>query len=565
MIGKLNNQVLAFASSLLLCAALFSGCSSSDSSEESSDSISLTKIPTGTLYPVVNQSTVVNFTASAAWTATTNADWLTITPTSGKAGSGSITVTTASTNRTKSQREGEVIIKAGSASQSVTIKQSGDYAIFDQKEYIVEAEGGTVELSFVTNFSSYDNLTVAYTSGLTWIDWADNDSRMTRAEYRGKMAALTVQPNTDVNSRTALYVIAQLISDDEWIGLDTAYVTQKGVNSGYESTDYSADGTVTVVQTASVGRGIPVVLMGDGFADKDIADGSYDRALNKAIENLFSEEPVKSLKDYFSIYKVTAVSKNDAVGSDFSTAFSCVPDNQSSNIEADGEKVYQYLRKVERVDSLNALAVVILNSNVHNGVTYLYSSGNGSPIQYAACFCPIIQDMESEEFRAVLVHEAIGHGLAKLADEYGYEKNGAATQEAIDQIKQYHQYNWMKNVDTTDDVTKVDWCEFISDTCYTEEAIGVYNGAYTYASGIYRPTAESMMNSNASPFNAPSRKAIYDRVMRLGLSKGNSTYEEFTAFDKEHKPETWEYVLSRSDMPWRPLRFAPPRLIVRRR
>ena len=541
---------------LLMLTVLVAGCKNDEGG------ISITKSSTEILYPVVNQSTTVSFTTSDDWTVSTTANWLTITPMKGNAGNNTITITTASTNRTKYLRSAEVMIKSGSSQQTVTVRQSGDYAVFDQEEYHIDAEGGTVQLTFTTNIESSDKLTVAY-NATSWIGWPNAESRMTRAEYKGSLYPLTVQPNTDRDSRTAIYVLAMLIGDREWIGLDTVYVTQSGVNSGYESTDYSADGTVRVVQKASVGKGIPVVLMGDGFADKDIADGTYDQVMDKAIENLFSEEPVKSLRDYFNIYTVTAVSKNDAVGEEYTTAFSCVPDNQSTNVYADEEMVYKYMRKTGDADSLNALSVVILNTNLHKGVTYLYSSKDGLK-QYAACFCPVIQNLESEQFRLVLVHEAIGHGLAKLADEYGYEKNGAATQEAIKQVEAYHKYNWMKNIDTTDDVTKVDWARFIGDSCFASENIGVYNGAYTFATGLYRPTEQSLMNSNASPFNAPSRKIIYDRVMLLGKGKASSSFEEFVQFDEQHKPTVWEYALSRGMMAKEPLRFAPPRLIQRK-
>lgn len=35
----------------------------------------------------------------------------------------------------------------------------------------------------------------------------------------------------------------------------------------------------------------------------------------------------------------------------------------------------------------------------------------------------MIYDLQSESFRQVLVHEAVGHGFAKLEDEYAYQEN----------------------------------------------------------------------------------------------------------------------------------------------
>ena len=72
------------------------------------------------------------------------------------------------------------------------------------------------------------------------------------------------------------------------------------------------------------------------------------------------------------------------------------------------------------------------------------------------------------------------------------------------------------------------------DSRYSSENIGIYEGACTYMSGVYRSTEESMMNGNTSGFNAPSRKAIYDMVMKRGNS-AETTYEEFVSFDSQRE------------------------------
>ena len=46
-----------------------------------------------------------------------------------------------------------------------------------------------------------------------------------------------------------------------------------------------------------------------------------------------------------------------------------------------------------------------------------------------------------------------------------------------------------------------------------------------------------MMNSNTEGFNAPSRKAIYDKIMERSLGKQMS-YEEFAVFDLQNKSQT---------------------------
>ncbi len=521
----------------------------------SSSSITLTSGSVVELYPAVNQSKDLVFESSGDWTATCLADWVSFSPKKGGSGKNTIKVTTAATNKTKSTRSTSITIRCGAQQRSVTVVQSGKYAIFDQKLYTVSADGGKVWLSFKSNLEQSDNLQIRY-SQQDWISWPSG-SRQTRAEWSGKTEELTVAPNQTNSNRTAIYILAMPTSDGQWMGLDTAYVSQSGIFSEYESKDFSADGKVTVMQQATVGKGIPIVLMGDGFADKDISDSTYSQAMEKAMENIFSEEPVKSLRDYFNVYAVTAVSRSDGVGTDYHTVFSTVPSNIDPQIEFNANKVDEYTKKVNGIDFENTLTVVIVNSNNHNGVTtLLLDQKSGKPRQRAIALCTLHDGIGDEEFRQVLVHEAIGHGLAKLADEYGYDYKGPATDDVVKQIQFYHGYSWMLNVDDSDDKGKVAWKDFIGDSRFGSENIGIYEGGYTYAKGVFRPTEESMMRQNKSPFNAPSRKVIFDRIMQLGEGRESSTVDVFAAFDEQHKPTSWSYATTRAV--WQHRNPAPP-------
>ena len=132
-----------------------------------------------------------------------------------------------------------------------------------------------------------------------------------------------------------------------------------------------------------------------------------------------------------------------------------------------------------------------------------------------------------------MVHEAVGHGFAKLEDEYSYEENGKMPSDEINDVKVLQSYGWAQNVDFTQDENTVLWSSFLKDSRYSSEGIGIYEGACTYMSGVYRPTEDSMMNTNTCGFNTPSRKAIYDMVMRRGENR-ETTYEEFADFDSRN-------------------------------
>ncbi|MBQ8711403.1 MAG: hypothetical protein IJ551_01055 [Prevotella sp.] len=527
-----------------------------------SSAVTVTSSTIVEMYSVEGQSATVDFNTSASWTAFCSADWLSVSPGKGEAGSHTLKLMTLTTNRTKSTRSAQLTITSGSSQKKVTVIQGAEYAVFDQKRYTIGPEGGTLQMGFKSNLGSTAALAIGYSQG-DWFEWGSNSPLSRATEWSGSTYPVVFQPNTSAEGRIAAFCLQTTHDNKTWLGLDTAFVYQPGASGDYVSTDYSADGLVSQLQQATAGKGIPIVLMGDGFADKDIADSTYYRVMDQAVENLFSEEPVRSLRDYFDVYSVTAVSHHAAAGSDFTTVFSCVPDYSSSNISFDEEQVLAYLNKVKGIATENALVVVIVNAHTHNGVTALYTNPTtGRPRQQSICLCNIIDHVGSEVFRQVLVHEVIGHGLAKLADEYGYEKNGAITSDATKELTWGHRYGWMQNVDATDDVSSVCWSQFIGNTRFASENIGVYEGAFTYFTGAYRPTDDSMMRNNESPFNAPSRKAIYDKVMELGEGRQTSTIDEFAAFDDQHKPDRWDYstAATRSLPSWQRRTFAPPQL-----
>ena len=538
----------------LTVALLFAACS-----DDSANPISLASGGVIEVFPVINQKKNLEFDVTASWTASCPAGWLSFTPQKGESGHQTITLTTTSTNRTKATRSTQLTLTSGGTRKNVTVVQSGKYAVFDKKEYVVDAEGGTITLGFTSNcVKETDNLQIGY-NPLDWISWT-NGSRVTRADWTGQTPAITVQPNTTTDGRRTAYCLLLSNGEGGWMNMDTTFVYQRGMTKDYESTDYSADGQVTVMQQATKGNGIPVVLLGDGFTDQDIADSTFHRVMAKSMDNLFSEEPVKSLRDYFNVYSVAAVSKHGAVGSDYQTAFSCVPSISSPDIACDDQKVDTYARMVPSIDYEQMLVVVILNTDTHHGVTYLYNDQSGIPRQYAISLCPVIDSLQSETFRQVLVHEAIGHGFAKLGDEYSKDDHYVIGKQETNNLKVLHLYDWMLNVDTASDPARVAWSAMIDDERFANEHVGLYEGAYTYMTGVYRPTEESMMRSNQSPFNAPSRKAIYDKVMSLGEERTGITLDEFAAFDAVHKPERWDYTTRSASGHHR--FFAPP--VIRR-
>lgn len=489
-----------------------------------------------TLQSVVGDEAFISFTSLGTWNVTTDAAWLSLSPLSGDAGEGQVKVTAVFENNSNQVREAKVKLTSGDEACEISVFQEvGDYVLPEKEEYLIGVEGGVFTIYFETNVD-VEKLKV-YTSSEPG-SWLRQETTSRSAASETHEVSLHATSNKGGMSRSA-YLLFVREEDGVQKELATVKISQQG-GQVLESVDFSEDGKIDTLQQHAKGEGIPIVLMGDGFVDQELADGTYRRVMEKAMENLFTEEPVKSLREYFDVFMINAVSENNDFGMGYKTAFSCkLAGGNSTVIKGDDVSVQVYVGKVLKEEKKrNSLAVVVLNTSVYAGTTYFgYQDGNGKFIEFAIAYCPVIETLESEHFRQVLVHEAVGHGFGKLEDEYVYPDKGNVTTLEMQQIRTMQANGWAQNVDFTASKDTVLWASFLTDSCYQNEHLGVYEGACTYPKGAYRPSEDSMMNSNTCAFNAPSRKSLYEKVMKIGMDTEQVLYEDFVTFDKAHLPE----------------------------
>lgn len=489
-----------------------------------------------TLQSVVGDEAFISFTSLGTWNVTTDAAWLSLSPLSGDAGEGQVKVTAVFENNSNQVREAKVKLTSGDEACEISVFQEvGDYVLPEKEEYLIGVEGGVFTIYFETNVD-VEKLKV-YTSSEPG-SWLRQETTSRSAASETHEVSLHATSNKGGMSRSA-YLLFVREEDGVQKELATVKISQQG-GQVLESVDFSEDGKIDTLQQHAKGEGIPIVLMGDGFVDQELADGTYRRVMEKAMENLFTEEPVKSLREYFDVFMINAVSENNDFGMGYKTAFSCkLAGGNSTVIKGDDVSVQVYVGKVLKEEKKrNSLAVVVLNTSVYAGTTYFgYQDGNGKFIEFAIAYCPVIETLESEHFRQVLVHEAIGHGFGKLEDEYVYPDKGNVTTLEMQRIRTMQANGWAQNVDFTASKDTVLWASFLTDSRYQNEHLGVYEGACTYPKGAYRPSEDSMMNSNTCAFNAPSRKSLYEKVMKIGMDTEQVLYEDFVKFDKAHLPE----------------------------
>ena len=178
----------------------------------------------------------------------------------------------------------------------------------------------------------------------------------------------------------------------------------------YESSDYSKDGEVIKLQSATEGEGIDVVLMGDGFTDMDMdKDGVYETLMKKAANELFSEEPMKSFREYFNVYVVKAVSKHNIISDNTETVFDTWF-GAGTSVGGEDSICFEYASKVDGIDMTESIVICIMNQKYYAGTCYMYFDDSN------VSYFPL--GFDDSMFSQLLNHEAIGHGFGKLLDEY---------------------------------------------------------------------------------------------------------------------------------------------------
>ena len=272
--------------------------------------------------------------------------------------------------------------------------------------------------------------------------------------------------------------------------------------------------------------------MGDAYSDRQISDGTYAADMKFLYQNLFTEEPFKSYKKMFNVYYVNVVSMTegyDNVGSALGGYF-----GEGTLVGGNDQKCFEYALKAisdEKMDE--ALIIVAMNSNIYAGTCWMYYPGVSTDYGSGPSVAYFPKGEDSDVFAQLLHHEANGHGFAKLADEYAYEDYGAVPTDIVNETKSLQEsMGWYKNVDFTNNKRQVRWSHFLEDSRYANEGLGCYEGGFTYWTGVWRPTVNSIMNQNVGGFNAPCREAIYYRINKLANGASwKYDYEDFVKYD----------------------------------
>jgi hypothetical protein len=308
------------------------------------------------------------------------------------------------------------------------------------------------------------------------------------------------------------------------------------------SYEYGEDETI-ILQQASAGapKAVPLFIVGDGYNADDIQSGKYLADMKEQMEHLFSCEPFKTYRNYFTVSTAIAVSPESGIPTFYGSP---TKDKTrfGTELTPDGFlgidwQVWNYAQQ-HGVDLSNeregeATIMVLLNSHAQAAMTYL--EDNGRSISYIGKST----DAYPYDQRGFVLREVGGIGFGKLASEDVVHFTFAKTCPYQGCLNWFCYWNykargWYENITSLGKRGEVPWSHLIYHPKYAPY-VDVYEGAYRHARGFYRSEPQSVMSNYIPYFNTISRESIVRRIMQYA---GESySFDKFVEKDKIEIPE----------------------------
>ncbi len=292
------------------------------------------------------------------------------------------------------------------------------------------------------------------------------------------------------------------------------------INVGQYDYEYDED-QYLALQSATKGQGVNLAFIGDGYDAADIAAGTYLEDMKQEIEYFFAVEPYSTYKEYFNVYTAFPLSEDSGVETLNrwrNTKFHTCTGDGNTRLTADYQGALDYCAKVitPTVGGANPnLGCILLgNTNIYEGITYSMTNSD--------IFCAVVTKSDQDypyDARGLIQHEAGGHGIGWLADEYRYHiafinKCTCICCGHVDELKANHATGFGLNLSLTGRYKEVPWTHLIFNPDYGD-IVDIYEGGYFHSRGVYRSEHNSCMNNNVPYFSTWSRQLIVQRIMKM--------------------------------------------------
>ncbi|MGW7680163.1 M64 family metallopeptidase [Kribbella sp. NPDC054772] len=305
----------------------------------------------------------------------------------------------------------------------------------------------------------------------------------------------------------------------------------------------SPSATVVPIQvTGPASSRFNLVVMGDGYTAAELP--KFREQLDKHLNILWSIEPFKSYRNYVNVYAVEIASPESGVDCDpgldspkrdtpLQMGFwgGCNPGSVQRLLTVSSAAATQYADLVPGTTSANRQILAIGNSDTYGGAGGTYATASGA-----------------NALSALITPHELGHSLGGLQDEYDYYARGerGAPYQGSEPSSIHH--SLLTEQQMLDQHKK--WWRWLGEPSESGGTIGRYEGGTYAGSGVWRPSAHSMMKTLGYAFDQVSRERMTQRLSAKASLFQSSTPAGPVAADQVVWLQTLHPVDHELDVTW---------------
>lgn len=341
----------------------------------------------------------------------------------------------------------------------------------------------------------------------------------------------------------------------ELVVVPEAYPLVKYVIKIDESRAYEYDQYI-VVNKASVGKGIDVVILGDFFKAEDLKkDGKWEQAINIFMEYMFAMEPYKSYRDYFNIYAVPhlceyelpEIDSGDEVETPFAT-YRGTGLNETNGVSSNRQQMaaaykyaYEHTPVAADKGTWRDLTVgLVLNTEFRK---YGIVAWSNNVNRYEDCGMSLtpIPIFGEGGLTTMFGHEMLGHGFGGFCENYF---SGTGTFPP-DRTFRAHQEMYQTRLDVEfsndpDQFVNRAWAELYK---MNYRNVQIVEGAQNMAYGIWRAFWISVMGNGDKGslagevfyYNPVQREIILRTIYKLAGLEDEYSLQTFLDYDQNNE------------------------------
>lgn len=364
----------------------------------------------------------------------------------------------------------------------------------------------------------------------------------TAGEGKGQIK-VSIKEGVDAKGKTA-----------ELIVVPEAYPLIKYVAKIDESRGYEYDKYI-VVNKASVGKGIDVVILGDFFKEEDLQEGGkWEQAIHFFIKNMFDLEPYASYRDYFNVYAVPHKSDYELpeVGSGVEVITPFATYKGSGKYDTDGVRsngvqmaeAYKYAYehtpvKAEKGTWRNLTVGLVLNTDERKYGVVAWGNNVTQNVNCGLSLTPIPIFGGGGTLTTMFGHEMLGHGFGGFCENY-FSGNDTYPDTEKPKFREHQEkYQTRLDIEMTsnpDEFINKNWAELYKKGYRNVEII---EGAQNMRYGVYRSYWVSVMGNGDKGstsdevfyYNPVQREIILRSIYKLAGKEDEYSLQTFIDYD----------------------------------